>query len=154
VPKVSRLVSSSPTIGALERPDVQRLIYLARADPTNWTERTPGAGAVALLAILGRGITLVSSSFVLAAFALWLVPLFIIPAVIFQRLNRNEGVKWYTTWRDGSSESLRRRVWSAANFDAGQAKELRIFGLGEYAVGRSYTMSSRCICRCGPTPVG
>jgi ATP-binding cassette subfamily B protein len=133
---VSRLAASSDTIGALERPDVQRLVHLARADPMNWSERTPGDGAIALVALVGRGVTLLSTSAVLAAFAWWLIPLYVIPAVIYERLNRSEGQKWWRIWRDSYGGLQRAKVWRDAHTDPGPAKDLAIFGLGEYSVGR------------------
>lgn len=134
--EVSRLAATSLTIGELERPEVQNLVHLARADPNNWSERTPGDGAIALVAMLGRAITLVSVCAVLAAFAWWLIPLLVIPAVVFARLNRADGVTWWSIWRDNYDGLRRAKVWLEASIDPGPAKELKVFGLGEYAVGR------------------
>ena len=134
--ELSRLASTSPTIAALERPQTQSLVDLARADPQNWTERTPGMGAVALVVILGRASTLASTSLILVACAWWLVPLLVVPAAIVHRLSNNDVSVWFDLWRAARPEIRRRRVWSEANVDPGPAKELRIFGLGEYAVAR------------------
>ncbi|HEX8345984.1 MAG TPA: ABC transporter ATP-binding protein [Actinoplanes sp.] len=134
---VARLAATSHTIAALERPDVQALIREARADPDNWTERTPGAGALGQLGVLGRTSTVVSTSAVLAAYAWWLIPLIALPALVFQQLNRRAGVRWYRTWRRGIGEGLRAGVWSDAVVSPGVGKELRVFGLSEWAVGRA-----------------
>jgi ABC-type multidrug transport system fused ATPase/permease subunit len=134
--EVARLAATSHTIGALERPGVQFLIREARADPDNWTERTPSAGALSQLGLLGRGFGLVSSGVLLAAYAWWLIPLLILPAVVFQQLNRHSGVLWYETWRRGIGEGERAAVWTDAIYSPGQSKEIRVFGLGEWAVGQ------------------
>jgi ABC-type multidrug transport system fused ATPase/permease subunit len=134
---VARLAATSPTIGALERPDVQSLIREARADPDNWTERTPSAGALSLLGFLGRVLTLVSSGLVLAAYSWWLVPLLVVAATFVQQRNRNAGIRWYHAWRRGLPEGMRSWVWSSAVYSPAEGKELRIFGLAELAGERS-----------------
>lgn len=139
---LSRSASMGRNVTALEQPSVQSLVELARADPRNWTERTPGAGAVALVIVAGRAVTLASTSMVLAACAWWLVPLLVAPAIMIQRLSSRDIDRWFTLWREGQTEYHRRRVWSDANLDAGTAKEVRIFGLGEHSV-RSQLLHTR-----------
>lgn len=134
--EVARLAATSHTIGALERPEVQRLIREARADPENWTERTPGGGGLAQLGLVARTVGLVSSSAILAAYAWWLVPLLVVPGVVYQQLNRHGAVLWYRTWRRGMGEGLRAGMWQEAITSPGDGKEIRVFGLGDWAVGR------------------
>ncbi|MFC0531777.1 ABC transporter ATP-binding protein [Phytohabitans kaempferiae] len=134
--EVARLASTSDTIGALERPEVQRLIRQARADPENWTERTPGMGALSLLAFLASLLGLVSAGAVLAAYAWWLVPLLVVPALAVQQLDRHGAVMWHRTWLRGIDGGLRAGVWQDAVTSSGEGKEVRVFGLGDWAVGR------------------
>lgn len=134
--ELSRLTATSRTIGPLERSATQNLVDIARADPRNWTERSPGAGAVAVVAVLGRAMTLISASAVVAVCAWWLVPLLVVPAIVVQRVSSEDVRRWYFLWRGGQADYQRRRMWSDVNFDVGPAKELRVFGLGEYAVRR------------------
>ena len=141
--ELSRLTASSRTIGALERSHTQNLVNLARADPRNWTERSPGAGAVALVVLLGRALTLISAAAVVAACAWWLVPVLVLPAVVVQRVSSEDVRRWFVLWRGGQVDYQRRRMWSDVNFDVGPAKELRIFGLGEYAVRRQLQYALR-----------
>jgi ABC-type multidrug transport system fused ATPase/permease subunit len=133
---VARLAATSHTIGVLERPEVQRLIREAKADPDNWTERTPGQGALSQLGLLVSVIGLAASSAVLAHYAWWLVPLLIVPAIVYRGLNRRAGVRWYHTWRAGLDEGQRAAVWENAITSPGEGKELRVFGLGPWAVQR------------------
>ncbi|MEJ3745677.1 ATP-binding cassette domain-containing protein [Actinomycetes bacterium KLBMP 9797] len=134
---VARLTATSPTIAALERPDVQRLIREARADPENWTERSPGQGGIAQLAVVERGIGLVAAAALLAAYAWWLIPLLILPAVGYQQLNRRGAVLWLDTWRQGIVEGMRAGVWQDAITSPADGKEIRVFGLADFAVGRA-----------------
>ncbi|MER5990790.1 ABC transporter ATP-binding protein [Streptomyces viridosporus] len=134
---VARLAATSHTIDALERPEVQRLIRLARADPENWTERTPGAGAVAQLAEFGRAITLLSSAVVLAAYAWWLIPVLVLPAVLYQQLNRMDSLRWYRAWRSNSGAALHAGLWYDAIVSPSEGKDIRVFGLGQWALDRS-----------------
>ncbi len=41
---LARLTATSPDFAALERPEVRALVWKARADPGNWTEKTPRRG--------------------------------------------------------------------------------------------------------------
>jgi ABC-type multidrug transport system fused ATPase/permease subunit len=134
--EVARLAATSHTIGALERADVQRLIREARADPDNWTERTPGAGGLAQLSLVERGIGLAGAAAILAVYAWWLIPLLIVPAVACQQLIRHGAVKWHQTWRRGIDEGLRAGVWQEAIASAADGKEIRVFGLGGFVVDR------------------
>ncbi|HLL67424.1 MAG TPA: ATP-binding cassette domain-containing protein [Micromonosporaceae bacterium] len=134
---LARLAATSHTIAALERPEVQRLIREARADPDNWTERTPATGALAQFGLLGRVFTVLSSGAVLAVYAWWVVVLLTVAAVAFQQLHRRGGVLWYTTWRRGLDAGLRSEMWSDAIFSPAEGKEIRVFGLGDWAVGRA-----------------
>jgi ABC-type multidrug transport system fused ATPase/permease subunit len=134
--ELARLTATSDTIGALERPEVQRLIREARADPENWTERTPGQGGLTQLSVVERGIGLASAGAILAVYAWWLIPLLVLPAVAYQQLNRRAAVQWYETWRRGLGEGLRSGVWQEAISSPADGKEIRVFGLGLFAVGR------------------
>ena len=134
--RVARLASTSDTIAALERPEVQRLLREARADPANWTERTPAAGALSQLGLVGRGFSVLSSSLVLGAYRWWLIPLLVVSAVTHQQLNRWAVVAWYQTWRRGLDDGLRGEVWADALFSPADGKEVRVFGLGAWAVER------------------
>lgn len=56
--EVARLAAMSATIGPLERPAVQELIRLTRADPESFIEGTPGPGVLAQLNHAGRVVAL------------------------------------------------------------------------------------------------
>jgi ABC-type multidrug transport system fused ATPase/permease subunit len=135
--RVAGLASTSNTIAALERPEVQQLLREARADPTNWTERTPAAGALSQLDAFGRLFSLVSSSFVLAAYRWWLVPLLVASVLTHQQIKQSELVVWHRTWRSGLDHVLRAEMWSETIFSPGDGKEVRVFGLAGWAVERS-----------------
>jgi ABC-type multidrug transport system fused ATPase/permease subunit len=134
--ELSRLAASSPTIGALERPEVQVLIRTARADPESFMDGTPGAGVLAQLDLIGRSLALGGSGLVLAAYAWWSVPLLVLAAVVVHQLRWDEGRQWRRVWRGVVMPSMRAEVWSDALVSPAEGKEIRVFGLGEWALDR------------------
>lgn len=134
--EVSRLAATSSTIAVLERPEIQRLLWDAKADPTNWTQKTPAEGALTQLLMLARGLSLISLGAVLAAYAWWLLPLLIVPAFAVTLLNRRTGMRWYEAWLRGVDHGRRAHVWTEAIFTPAEGKELRVFGFGAWVVDR------------------
>jgi ABC-type multidrug transport system fused ATPase/permease subunit len=134
--EVSRLAATSATIGALERADVQVLIRQARADPESFMDGSPGPGALAQLDVLGRIVAIAGSGAVLAAYAWWLVPLLALPAAALNGLAQLAGRDWRRVWRGVLLPSMRADVWADALVSPGEGKEIRIFGLGGWAVDR------------------
>lgn len=133
---VARLVASVPTVEVLERSEVRRLVRQASAEPGNWTDRTPGAGALAQLSTLARGGVLVSTGAVLARYSWWLVPLLITATLGFQRLNQRDDLTLYRTYRQGVGHELGARLWQDTIVSPAEGKEMRVFGLGGWIVGR------------------
>ena len=133
---VARLAASSPTIAELEQPRVQRLVRLAKADPENWSERTPGLAAVAQLDEFTTWLGIAASAAILARFAWWLVPLFLLPALYNAHLRDRQARRFTGMWRVGLGENLRADRWQDVLLGAGTGKDVRIFGLGEWIVQR------------------
>jgi ABC-type multidrug transport system fused ATPase/permease subunit len=134
--EVARLAASGDAIGALESPEAQRLVREAKADPENWTQRTPADGALAQLRIAIATIGLVASCAVLAGYAWWLVPLLVIPALLLRVLRWRRGLRWYQRWQEGMDEGLHADRWQPAIVSAAEGKDARIFGFGDWAVRR------------------
>ena len=73
--RVAALACGTATIEPLENQKIQDLVRLAAADPQNWTERTPGDGALAQLGLLLRFVGAISACGGVMLYAVWLVPL-------------------------------------------------------------------------------
>ncbi|NUT46675.1 MAG: ATP-binding cassette domain-containing protein [Saccharothrix sp.] len=132
--EVARLAATSPDFAALERQEVRELVWQAKADPVNWTEKTPAQGALTQLKLLAHGIGLVSLSVVLVAFSWWLLPLLLAAVVARTLVSRRQGKRWYDQWLDGVEHGRRAELWADTIFAPAEGKELRVFGFGGWAV--------------------
>ncbi|MGW1816779.1 ABC transporter ATP-binding protein [Streptomyces sp. NPDC002125] len=131
---IAELVSSTPTIEQLETPQARTLIRAAKADPENWTEHTPGEGAVALLRILTGLLGVAGSCVVLAGYAWWLVPVVLVPALINWALRQGQALRYVRTWRSGTVEGAKAQMWQDSAISPSEGKDIRVFGLGGWSV--------------------
>lgn len=134
--EVARLAVTSPAFATLEREDVRNLVWKARADPGNWTEKTPADGALTQLKLLAHGVSLVGLSVVLVAFSWWVLPLLLAAVVAHTMIGRRNAMRWYDKWLGGTDQGRRAEVWADAIFAPAEGKELRVFGFGGWAVER------------------
>ena len=137
--QIARMAAQSPTIDAIERPEVQELIRVAKADPENWTERTVGDGLTAYLslasALLGAG----ASCVVLARLAWWFAPALVIPGLLGRAVQNRQGAEFFNCWREGIPERMRAETWSRMLSAPALGKEVRIFGYSSLAAARMRT---------------
>ena len=134
--RIARIAATCDTVEALERPAVQELIRLAKADPGNWTERTVADGALSQLSAVIGALGLAASCAVLARFAWWLVPLLAVPALIVRVMQSRQGLDFFRTWRRGVGEGRRAEVWSRMLTGPAEGKEVRVFGFAGIAEKR------------------
>lgn len=134
--RVVRLATLSPTIEALETPRVQKLLRQARAEPGNWTERTPADGAVGRLRRLVAFLGLATSCAVLVGYVWWAVPVLLLPGALNQYLRNRQAHVFTGIWRQGVEHGLRAEVWQDALTESGPGMEVRVFGFGEWMVER------------------
>jgi ABC-type multidrug transport system fused ATPase/permease subunit len=134
--RIAGWCAGTRTIVPLEDPHIRDLLRQASAEPENWTERTPGAGALAQLTVLARYVGLVASCVVLGTYALWFVPALTVPALIGRALRRRQWLSSTRQWVAGTTEGRRAAYWREVLTRAGEAKEVRIFGFAEWAIGR------------------
>ena len=134
---LSRLLATTPTIDPLERPVVCELLRVAQADRQSWVERTPGMGATAQLDVLLRMVGAIASCLVLVRFAWWLVPLMAVPALASRTFTRRQCLRHISMQRTGVMEGVRAEHWNKLATEATDGKEVRTFGLADWAVKRS-----------------
>jgi ATP-binding cassette subfamily B protein len=134
--ELARLTVSCETIEDLEDPEVQELIRLAKAEPGNWTERTPGDGALAQLTMCTGILGMIASCCILVRCGWWLVPAVVLPALLTNALRNRQGVEFMRQWRKGVREGMYADVWSKMLTEPSAGKEVRIFGYARLAAGR------------------
>ncbi|MFY1696076.1 MULTISPECIES: ATP-binding cassette domain-containing protein [unclassified Solwaraspora] len=129
-------LAAGTTIAALEDPEVRAMIRAARADPENWTEHTPGAGAVAGLRLAASLTGVAGSCLVLAAYAGWLVPALLLPALINGMFRQRDAARGIAIWRSGTIDGARNQRWLAVATSPAEGKDIRIYGLGDWLTRR------------------
>ncbi|MFC8848850.1 ATP-binding cassette domain-containing protein [Micromonospora sp. NPDC057141] len=134
--RVAGLAAAGTTIAPLEDPEVRALIRASRADPENWTEHTPGAGAVAGLRLAANLIGVAGGCLVLARYAGWLVPALLIPALVNGVLRQRDAARGIAVWRAGTGEGARNQRWQDAATSPAEGKDIRVYGLGDWLAGR------------------
>lgn len=134
--RVARLAAEAPTVDALERAEVQALIWESRADPESFIEGSPAPGVLVQLELIGRVLAMVTSGLVLAAFAWWLFPPLLVGAALAQRLYALEGRQWRRVWRASIAPVIHADVWADAIVSPSEGKDIRVFGLSGWAAER------------------
>jgi ABC-type multidrug transport system fused ATPase/permease subunit len=135
--EVARLASVSTTIADLEDPAVQDLLRIAAADPENWTEHTPGEAAIAALGVIARFVGAGLAAAVLAAYAWWLIPAVVVPALAIRVYMRRTTLALARQWAAGVPHGREAEVWTSAMTSPSRGREQRIYGYGPWAIDRS-----------------
>ncbi|KXK58335.1 hypothetical protein AWW66_30345 [Micromonospora rosaria] len=134
--RVAGLAAAGTTIAPLEDPQVRALIRASRADPENWTEHTPGAGAVAGLRLAASLIGVAGACLVLARYAGWLVPALLLPALVNGVIRQREAATGIATWRAGTVDGARNQRWQHAATSPAEGKDIRVYDLGDWLTAR------------------
>jgi ABC-type multidrug transport system fused ATPase/permease subunit len=134
--RVTELAATGPTIDGLESPRSQELIRAARADPDNWTERTPGNGVMSVFRIASMLLGVLCSGAVLARFAWWLLPLVLVPALAQWYVYGRQNLRFMSNWRASRPEMIRSNLLEEGVFAAGESKDIRVYGLGDWIADR------------------
>ena len=134
--RAARRVLSAPTLDAIEAGEVQDAVRLCAAEPQNWTEKTPGDGAVAQLQLLFLYATGVTSCAVVAAHWAWLVPVLLVPALLQRFLRRRAWLELNRRWADRADRGRRAEYWRGVLTSAATGKEVRLFRIGEHVIER------------------
>ncbi|MFD7136148.1 ABC transporter ATP-binding protein [Streptomyces sp. NPDC059894] len=133
---VTRAAVTSRRIQALERPEVQTLVREALADRSRGYDSTPSDGAVGLLRWTASVVGAVAACLVLFAYAWWLVPVVLIPAVVNRILRGRLDLGLTVRWKDATRGELFADVWRQASVSPGEGKDIRVFGLSDWMVER------------------
>ncbi|WP_203789424.1 ABC transporter ATP-binding protein [Paractinoplanes rishiriensis] len=134
--RLAARVAGAGTISRLEDAAVQDLVRTATADPMDWVEKTPADGALTELSLLIRFVGLFSAAAVVARWSLWLVPLIVLPAMLVRLITVRQWVTHYRIWTAGISHSRRYLYWGEVSTTAAEGKELRVFGLARWLIGK------------------
>jgi ATP-binding cassette subfamily B protein len=136
--RLALLVSGTPTIADVERPEVQDRIRAASGEPTSWMEKTPGDGAVSLVNTLVGFVGIIASAVVLSRYSWWLVPVIVAPALVGRHIAAVQLLRHLRIWRGGLGEHRQYWYWGRIATSAAEGKETRVFGLGDWIQARSH----------------
>jgi ABC-type multidrug transport system fused ATPase/permease subunit len=131
--EVARLASSTQDIVALEAPHTHALLREVASDPMLGFEATPGKGAAAELRWLVNLAGAAAAASTLCWYAWWLVPIVAVPALVNRLLRNREAFGVAARWKWAAGGEAPADVWRRATV-APEAKDIRLFGLGEWTV--------------------
>ncbi|NUP41191.1 MAG: ABC transporter ATP-binding protein [Streptomyces sp.] len=134
--RVCEIAVGDGTLTRLEDARVQNLIRGATGDPSNWTEKTPGDGAVSQLSIVFGYVGLLSAGAVVVAYSWWLAPAAVLPAVLVRVITQRQWIGINRVWAKGIPESRRSDYWAELTSSPAEAREMRLFGFGDWTVRR------------------
>ncbi|HEX4789282.1 MAG TPA: ABC transporter ATP-binding protein [Actinospica sp.] len=134
--RITEIAATGPTIDGLEDPHSQELLRAAKADPGNWTERTPGTGLLGLFRVAATMLGVLASGAVLARFAWWLLPLVVVPALVQWRIYGGRNLRFMRRWRDSLPHMIRGSLLERTVVSPGESKDIRIYGLGDWLTER------------------
>ena len=77
-----------------------------------------------------------ASCALLAWYAWWLVPLLVLPAAVNRLIRSRQAFGFTSLWRESIDEARRAGMWEDVITSASEGKEVRLYGLGMWAVNR------------------
>ena len=134
--EVASLAVNAATLDRLEDPRIQDLLRLASADPRGWTEKTPGDGALAQVGLMARYLGGAFAAAVLAAYAWWLIPLVVVPALATRSVHRRQFIRLARLSAAGAPEGRRGDYWQRVIMSPAEGKEQRVYSFGAWAADR------------------
>ncbi|MEV6690298.1 ABC transporter ATP-binding protein [Micromonospora sp. NPDC051196] len=101
-----------------------------------WRTRTPGTGAIGQLILLGRLAGAVGCAAVLVWFEPWLGVALLTATLLMRALIRRQWVRLSVIWDARAGDRNRMEYWSETLTNSSAAKEVRLFGLGNWLNAR------------------
>jgi len=134
--ELMRLTMGTATIDVLDEPETQTMIRQVRADPRNHVEYTPADGALSALNVMVGLVAAIGAGVVLAAYAWWMVPLLLVPALLVSYLENRRTLAVVGTLRYAYDEEAYADVWRQATISPSAGKDIRVFGFARWMVDR------------------
>lgn len=134
--RMAALAAGTATIDTVEDPEVQDQLRLTIAEPRNWTESTPGDGALIQLDLVVRWVGSIAACLVVARYALWAVPLLLVTALLVRWLRRRDYMSQNRDWASRAKYGRMADYWRDVGSSPGTGKEVQVFGLQPWLVGR------------------
>jgi ATP-binding cassette subfamily B protein len=134
--ELMRLTMGTATIDVLDDPETQTMIRQVRADPRNHVEYTPADGALSALNVMVGLVAAIGAGVVLAAYAWWMVPLLLVPALLVSYLENRRTLAVVDTLRYAYDEEAYADVWRQATISPSAGKDIRVFGFARWMVDR------------------
>ncbi|MEY9964852.1 ABC-type multidrug transport system fused ATPase/permease subunit [Streptacidiphilus sp. MAP12-16] len=134
-----RLVSRtalSVELADLERPEVQDDLLIAAADPANWTERSPGSAAGALLLRTSKWLGALGAAAVVAHYSLPVAAGLLVALSLQNYLLRRQWYAMVMVWVNGARHLRRAAYWIDVTTGPAAAKEIRLHGFTDWVLHR------------------
>ncbi|WP_422768940.1 ABC transporter ATP-binding protein [Plantactinospora sp. WMMC1484] len=136
-----REVMAPPGIAHLENPATMDLISVGRDTFAQWMR--PGRLAWELTLLLSARGLLIGAAVVLTTFQWWAGPAFLAAVLWAEREGRSVAKKATDVHFDSTAEKRRAHYFFTLGTEPGPAKEVRVFGLGDFLLGGYQTSWDR-----------
>jgi len=135
--RLAERVAGTTGTATLESAAAQDLVRVAGVDGQDYTERSPGDGALAQFSLVFRFLAVATTCGVLLLFAWWPLPLLVAAGLAMRAVF---GTRWSESFRLRAASVGQGRVadyWRETVTSPGTGREIRIFGFGDWVRART-----------------
>ena len=135
--RLAERVAGTTGTATLESAAAQDLVRVAGVDGQDYTERSPGDGALAQFSLVFRFLAVATTCGVLLLFAWWPLPLLVAAGLAMRAVF---GTRWSESFRLRAASVGQGRVadyWRETVTSPGTGREIRIFGFGDWVRDRT-----------------
>ncbi|WP_053170527.1 ATP-binding cassette domain-containing protein [Streptomyces sp. SBT349] len=137
--RLRRMSLTPPGIAHLEEPAYQDDLRRASDLGISWRVRSPGTAATGYVLVLFRLVSALVAAVLLARFSLVLAAALVAAAGLMRAVARAQWVELQTREEALAGEKRKATYWMDLAASASAAKEVRLFGLGEWVTARRHT---------------
>lgn len=134
--RIRELALEPDQIDHLESTEYQDELHRASDQGVSWRVRSPGTAAVGQAVLTSRFLASTGAVAVIAVYSLWLAATLLCMVLLLRSIIRTQWMRLAAREDGFSAEKRKVAYWTDLACDAKAAKEVRLFDLGDWIVGR------------------